>query len=146
MKERFKLGPILEVEIQEIPVMSVRSDTGPMGANGAFDKLEEALGRNLKGRKFYGTLQKNEYRANVAIKEEDDLEKLGLERGVIPAGKYGKRKIEGYGDEANLAEVLPQAFESLVKEFAGRVDPDRPSIEHYQSFRDQIIIAFIPIT
>lgn len=37
MTGRFKLGPILEVEIQEIPVMSVRSENGPAGATEAFE-------------------------------------------------------------------------------------------------------------
>lgn len=145
MAERFKLGPILEVEIQEIPVMSVKADGGPSGAAEAFQKLESALGGNFSGRRFYGTFHKDEYWTNVATIEGDKPEALGLEKKVIPAGKYAKRKVKDYGDESGLGEVLPGAFDSLIKEFAGKIDPSRPNIEYYQSHREEIIVVFLPI-
>lgn len=145
MIERFKLGPILEIEMKEILVMRVKAESGPSGAAAAFQRLESALGGNFRGRRFYGTLHKDEYWANVVMKEGDNPETLGLEKGVIPGGKYVKRKVKDYGDETGLGEVLPGAFESLVQEFQGRTDPNRPNIEYYQSHREQIIVIYLPI-
>lgn len=140
--ERSEVGPVQEVELQEIPVISVKAENGPTGAAEAFQKIEAALGGNLRGRRFYGISNGVEYWANVAIKEGDNPKILGLEKGVVPAGRYAKRKIKDY-DEASLGEVLPEAYDSLAREFAGRIDPERPSIEFYRSERELII--FLPI-
>ena len=139
--EKEKVGPVLEVELQTVPVMFVKAEKGPKGAFQAMQRLEKTIG-SPKGRKFYGTYQNGEWRANVAIRDGDDPTSLGLERATIPGGKYAKRKITNY-DEGRLGEILPEVFDRLAEEYKERVDPERPSIEFYRSQKE--LIVMLPI-
>lgn len=100
----------MEVTIDNIEVMFVPAEDGPRGAREAFNKLESKL-PTLKGRKFYGTFHHGEYRACVAITEEDNPDAMGLHRWVIPGGKYAKRKIKGWENEVH---ILGEIFNSMI--------------------------------
>jgi len=138
MSERQESAPTLEIELPNIQVMFVQAEDGPVGAQQAFQRLEKALG-NLKGRRFYGTFHNGEYRANVALREIDNPQVYVFEAGQIPGGKYARKKIKGY-EEDKLGEVLPKEFDALRKQYDGKVDPDRPSIEFYRSQKELIIM------
>lgn len=47
-----------QVTLSEVQVMYVESDNGIAGASEAFDRLEARF-PSLKGRKFYGTFQRD---------------------------------------------------------------------------------------
>ena len=78
----------METILKEIKILYVKAEGGPSGGKEAFDRLEAKVG--LKGRKFYGTYHNDEYRACVAMREDDNPSELGLETGSIPGGKYVK--------------------------------------------------------
>lgn len=131
-------GRGLKVEIVDIPVMYVVSPNGPQGASDAFKKLENAINWQLKGRKFYGTMFNDEYRACLAIIERENLEKFGFQKWTIPGGKYYKDSIANW--EKHRAEIGLR-FEAIIKKV--NFDQSRPSIEFYRSQAE--LYLFVPI-
>ncbi len=129
------------VELQEIPVLSVKADMRGKGPSAAFDLLETKL-PTLKGRKFYGTFQPTpdgeEYYACVARVDSDDPGKMQLETGVIPGGWYVCGKLMDW--EKNLSK-LPSLFEEMAR--TRDVDPKRPSLEFYRSQAE--LQLFLPV-
>src|SRR5689334_12831655 len=85
-----------QVILPDLKVMYVESPTGTAGAAAAFDQLESRL-PSLKRRKFYGTFQRplGPYRACTAIEAGENSAMMGLSTGVIPGGKYKRRKARG---------------------------------------------------
>ncbi len=136
------------VELQEFPVMRVRADMKGRGPSAAFALLESRL-PSLKGRKFYGAFRmlpngEEEYYACVAAVDGDDPEVMRLESGLIPGGKYAKRKVTGW--ERVIREGrLPAVFREFVESLEPHVDHDevRPSLEFYRS-RDELLL-FMPM-
>jgi DNA gyrase inhibitor GyrI len=121
------------VELQEIPVLRVRADMVRGGPSEAMQMLESKL-PTLKGRKFYGVFREmpdgEEYYACVAKIEADDPSRMRLETGVIPGGKYARRKITNWEKIIRDGE-LPR----VTREFsqAHDTDPSRFTIEFYRS-------------
>lgn len=128
----------MEIELDDIPVMYVVSPDGPKGSGDAFKKLEQAINRQLKGRKFYGTMFNGEYRASVAIIDGDIPEKLGLPTWTIPGGKYFKEKLADW--EKHISEIAHKCEEIIAKV---NFDKARPVIEFYRSQKE--LYLFIPI-
>lgn len=123
------------VELPDIPVMYVVSPNGPMGSESAFKKLEDAIGWQLKGRRFYGTMDANgEYRSCLAIDDEDEPKRLGFPVWTIPGGEYKREKIEDWNK--HLSEIGP-SFKKLAE--GENVDNSRPSIEFYRSMKELFI-------
>jgi hypothetical protein len=129
----------VETMLEDIQVMFVESPKGPAGARKAFDQLESGLAASLKGRKFYGTFQYSagQYRACVALEPNDDPKSLGFEVWRIPGGKYARRKLENWTEHV---DQIPIVFQTMNKEYAGRGDASRPSIEFYRSERELILL------
>lgn len=128
----------MEVTLEDISTMYVVSPNGPQGAPEAFKKLEDAINWELKGRKFYGTELNGEYRANLAVIEGDDPEKLGFQTWTIPGGKYYKDKITDW--EKHISKIAPRC-EEIIKKV--NYDDSRPIIEFYRSQKE--LYLFIPI-
>lgn len=132
----------MEVVIEDIIVMYVTSPNDPKddpkGAEEAFKKLEDAIKWQLKGRKFYGTMFNGEYRANLAIVEGEDPEKLGFPTWTIHGGKYYREKINDW--EKHIAEIAQKCDEIIQKV---RYDDSRPIVEFYRSLKE--LLLFIPI-
>lgn len=134
------------VELSEIPVMRVRADMKGKGSAGPADamwRLESKL-TTLKGRKFYGTFRDTpegeEYFACVAMIDSDDPIKMQLEAGVIPGGKYARRKVLGW------EKVIREGrLSGLFREMIDANDPDftRPSIEYYRSQIE--LLLYLPV-
>jgi hypothetical protein len=110
--------------------MYFASPNGPAGAAAAFKKLEDAIAWQLKGRKFYGTMvgDSGEYRANMTISPDDDIETLGFKTWTIPGGKYYREKIADW--EKHVEEIAPKCDEIINKT---DYDDTRPVIEYYRS-------------
>lgn len=121
------------VDLQEILVMRVRADMRGDGPAGAMQLLESKL-PTLKGRKFYGcfriTQEGEEYYACVARIESDSPERMRIETGIIPGGKYARLKIMNWEKIIRDGE-LPR----ISKEFAEShdADPERFTVEFYRS-------------
>jgi hypothetical protein len=133
------MAPSQPVELQDIPVMYVASDTGLAGASMAFDRLEAHF-PSLKGRKFYGTFLPPDgpYRACVAIQPDDDPETLGLPMWTIPGGTYRRAKV------LDWAQHLPEIGETFERMAEGAErDRSRPSIEFYRSMKE--LVLFLPV-
>jgi hypothetical protein len=130
----------MDVTLEDIQVMYLRADEGPVGARAAFEKIEAKLPA-LRGRKFYGTYQGGEYRACVAVLPDDDAGKLGLQTWVIPGGLYVREKMT---DWASRLPEIGNAFVAMADREKARVDAARPSIEFYRSQRE--LILFLPVT
>jgi len=135
------------VELQDMAVMRVRADMKGKGPSYAFTILESKL-PSLRGRRFYGTFRMlphgEEYYACVERIGSDDPEKMQLETGTIPGGRYARRKIMGW-EEIVRAGRLPAVFMEFVKALEPFVDHAeiRPSLEFYRS-RDELIL-FVPM-
>lgn len=128
----------METVLPDIPVMYVVSLTGPRGAEEAFKKLENAIGWKLKGRKFYGAMVGDEYRACLAIKDENEPEQLGFPTWTIRGGKYAKAKIK---DWIHHIPEIASTFAQLRKQY--NHDTTRPAVEYYESMKELNI--FLPI-
>ena len=106
----------LFIEMRDIPVMSARADMKDKGPQAAFELLESRL-PSLKRRRFYGTFQKlangeEEYSACVEMVEGDDPQLTQLESGLIPGGRYARRKLTEW--EKTVREgKLPGMFQDL---------------------------------
>ncbi len=129
----------LEVVIDDINVLCV-STLGVKGSVEAFRTLESKL-PTLKSRKFYGVLIGNSdngiYRACVASLPGENY--LGVEKWVIPGGKYVKAKISDWEKHTYL---IAQTFSSMATKF--RVDDSRPSVEYYKSQKELLLL--LPIS
>jgi len=128
--------------------MRVRADMKGKGPSVAFNLLESKL-PSLKGRKFYGAFRilasgEEEYYACVAKNEGDDPERMLLESGLIPGGKYAKRKIVGW-EKIVREGRLPAVFQEFVESHEPYVDHDeiRPALEFYRS-REELLL-FMPM-
>ena len=126
-----------EVVLPDIEVLYVDSDAGIPGSAEAFRRLEAPL-PTLRGRRFYGVIRGEAYRACVARTPEDDPAALGLATWVIPGGCYRRARIRDW--EQHAAEIGP-AFDALRA--PGGVDPDRPGIEFYRSQGE--LLVHVPV-
>ena len=130
------------VELQDIPVMRVRADMKGRGPPAAFDALESKL-PTLKGRRFYGMFRETpdgaEYFACVARTETDDPERLGLETGVIPGGRYVRRRVDDW-EKVVQSGQLPKLCEEMAKAHSGELSPSRYMVEHYRSRTEMYVL------
>ncbi len=114
--------------------MFKRADDRQQSITRAWAELEQALG-SLRGRRFYGVLdpESREYRACVERRRGDDPQRLELELGTLPGGRYVRERL--YGEPPAVYALIAPAFERLAQ----RADSDRgrPSIEFYRR-RDAI--------
>lgn len=121
-------------ERAEIPVLFVRAEGGPAGAQAAFQELESRL-PTLRGRKFFATCRGDDYRACVKRDPDDVPEVLALEVGTIPGGLYARQKLKG-GPE-NIAAT----FDAMARKFPH--DTSRPCVEFYR--RHDEVILLLPV-
>lgn len=138
--------PDTTMDLEDTPVLMVRADMKGKGPSDAFRILEEKL-PTLKGRKFYGTFKElpngeEEYYACVVRVESDDPGKMKLETGLIPGGKYARRRIDGW-EKVVREGKLPGMFNDFAKSHLPQLDNSRPSLEYYRS-RDELFI-FVPV-
>ena len=126
------------VTVPDVGVMYVAGAKGkPISeqAPEAFTRLEATL-PSLRGRRFYGVVIGEEYRACVAIHPDDDPRALPHLTWTLPGGRYVRRRIPNW--EANLHLIGP-AFEALRRR--ADFDPSRPCIEYYRSQRELLVMA-----
>jgi len=124
--------------IPDIPVMFVAGERGrpiPEQAPRAFTTLEAAL-PSLRGRRFYGVVLGDEYRACVALRPEDAGNRLPHRQWILPGGRYARQKILDY--QERLDQIGP-AFEQLRLRVP--VDTSRPFIEYYRSRRELLVMV-----
>jgi hypothetical protein len=135
--------PDTYVELQEISVMRVKADMNGRGPSAAMESLESKL-PTLKGRKFYGCFRElpegEEYYACVAQIETDDPIAMELDTGIIPGGRYARRKVQDWEQKIRASE-LPRIYHDLVK--AHEFDSTRPSLEFYRSQTE--LWLFVPV-
>lgn len=129
--------------IEDIPVARVKSENGIAGSKKAFDLLESRM-NGLTGRKMYGVFypQSDEYFACVLLDEQfpDDM---GFERGSIPGGKYARQRLEGWSSKIPQIKTTFDQLEQAISDNKLEIDPVRPSIEYYRSFRE--LICMLPV-
>ena len=131
----------IQVTLEDIPIIYIKSDRGVTGSKQAFDKLESKL-QTLRGRKFYGVIfgvpPNDEYWASVATVASDNSVRLDLKTGVIPGGRYIQTKLF---DWTKKIDLVGKIFEDLSKQFP--IDSSRPGVEFYRSM-DELVIR-LPI-
>jgi DNA gyrase inhibitor GyrI len=123
------------------PVMSLARPGTPEDIPGAAHRAWHDLEALIppKGRKIYGYWDPPslEYRACYSLQEGDDPEALGLDRAVLPGGRYRRARIKG--DDA-YAQIGP-AFDTLAKD--APIDEGRPWLEVYR--RHDEVDLLVPI-
>lgn len=124
-----------------VRVLYVKSDSGPSGAERAFNKIESKLG-SLRGRKFYGlifgTPPNFEYWASVGLFPDDKPKEWGFDTWTIPGGRYAQIKLKDWN---NNLDKVPNLFKQLAE--SNDIDTSRPSIEFYRSM-DELLLR-VPI-
>src|SRR5690349_17822991 len=131
-------APIIEREAVEVMFKTV-ADTQE-GITAGWAEVESAVGE-LRGRKFYGAVDvaAHEYHVCVQIKDGDDPDALGLERGTLAGGRYARVRLEGEPPGV-YGEIAP-AFDRLVQR--PDHDPSRPTLEYYRRF--DVIDLLLPV-
>ncbi len=129
------------IERDAVAVLLLRvADEVPAIERGWSD-LEANVG--LRGRTFYGVFDgaANEYRVCVVVKDGDDADALGLERGTIPGGRYLRERLRGVPPA--LYERIGPAVKALEATGGAAVDESRPVIGHYR--RHDGIDVLVPV-
>jgi hypothetical protein len=124
------------VTMPGIPVLYVAGKRGkpiPEQASEAFQRLEERLA-SLRGRRFYGVVVGDEYRACVAVAPDDDIAALALSSWTLPGGRYARHKID---DWETYRDRIGPTIEALRQR--PDFDPTRPCIEYYRSQRELLL-------
>lgn len=132
------MNPDTIVTLPDTVVMFVAGEAGkPIAeqAPKAFKALEARL-PSLRGRKFYGVVLGDEYRACVAVNPGDDPRLLPHSTWTLPGGKYVRRQILEWEQHLDL---IGPTFQELL----GRpdVDASRPCIEFYRSQKDLLVMV-----
>jgi hypothetical protein len=104
-------------------------------APNAFTELEAKLS-SLTGRKFYGVVLGDEYRACVAIGPNDDSLSLPHPTWTLPGGRYVRRRVRNW--EANL-HLIGLTCQTLRQR--SDFDPSRPIIEYYRSQKELFVLV-----
>jgi DNA gyrase inhibitor GyrI len=93
----------------------------------------------LHGRRYFGAMCDGEYWVCVALREDDDAAAFGLERGVLPGGRYARVRL--VGEPPSVYEQIAPAMHELAR----RPDRDatRPEIEFYR--RRNEIDLLVPV-
>ena len=126
------------VTVPDTAVMYVAGEVGkPIGeqAPKAFKELEAKLS-SLKGRKFYGVVLGDEYRACVAIDPNDDPLSLPHPTWMLPGGRYARRRIPNWEENLPLIGLTCQTL-CHRSDF----DPSRPIIEYYRSQKELLVMV-----
>ena len=126
----------MQAVLNDIEVMYVEAHGGTDGAIDAMKELEGSL-QSLKGRIFYGTYLDGQYRACVALKDDDNPAGLGLKTWVIPGGEFARKNMENYMEK--IPEI-GQTFQTMIDEHPW--DATRPSIGFYRSRKE--LILYLP--
>ena len=128
------------VERDDVVVMFKRTADEQESITRAWAELEDAVG-SLRGRKFYGAFDEaaHEYRVCTELREGDDPDALGLERGTLPGGRYARVRLEG--DPPGVYQRIAPAFQRLAQR--PDHDPARLGIEYYM--RHDVIDLLLPI-
>ncbi len=123
------------VELEDIPVMRVRADMNGAGPSAAMSMLESKL-PTLRARRFYGAFRQTpegeEYYACVARVATDDPGRMKLDTGVIPGGRFVRRKIQDW-ERVIRSGGLPKVYGEMHDAHAREFDPERYSVEFYRS-------------
>lgn len=126
------------VTLADTLVMFVAGQTGrPIAeqAPRAFEALEAKL-PSLKGRKFYGAVLGDQYRACVVINPGDDTRSLPHPTWTLPGGKYARRRILDWEQHRDL---IGPSIQALLRR--PDVDPSRPCLEFYRSQKELLVMV-----
>src|SRR5438093_10952225 len=113
----------------EVPVMFSRFADEPTAIARGWAEFEEVVG-SPRGRRFYGAFDEavGEYLACVQLREDDDPDALGLERGTLAGGRYLRVRL--HGEPPGLYDRIAPTFELMTRR--PDADPSRPGIEFYR--------------
>jgi hypothetical protein len=123
------------VERVPVDVLLLRVPDEVPAIRAGWARLEEIVG--LRGRHFFGVFDgtAGEYRVCVELREGDDPDALGLERGTIDGGRYLR------GEPPAVYERIGPSVQAL--EALAGVDESRPVVERYR--RHDEIDVLVPI-
>jgi hypothetical protein len=107
----------------------------PEQSKQAFAALEAGL-ISSKGRRFFGVLAGNGYRACSSTIDTDDSSNLPHPTWMIPGGKYVRVRIPDWKEHT---DEIGAAFDELYS--LPNVDPTRPAVEYYRSQHDLFIMV-----
>jgi hypothetical protein len=103
----------------------------------AFGALEAKL-ESPKGRKFYGVVIGDLYRACVAVEPGDEQQLLPHPTWTLPGGRFARQRI---ADWEQRRDMIGPTFAALRARADS--DPNRPGIEFYRS--QQELQVLVPV-
>ena len=126
------------VTVQDTTVMYVAGEKGKPIAEQAPQAMRDLEARltSLTGRKFYGVVLGDEYRACVTVAPNDEAHPLPHPTWIIPGGRYVRRRLLDW--ESNL-HTIGAVFEELRRR--PDADPSRPAIEFYRSQKELLLMV-----
>ncbi len=141
----YPLGDSLFVEL---PDRIERTDVEVMQQSTADDlaaiqllwrQFERQVG--LRGRKMYATAHSGTYTTCTPIRDNDDPDAYGLERGILRGGSYLRGQLRGEPPE--LYTRIGPGVDELHRLAGASVDPERPIVEFYR--RHNQIELWVPV-
>lgn len=129
--------PVVDREAVEVLFKRTIDAQDSIGA--AWTEVESKF--DLRGRKFYGLFYpgSSEYLVCVERQPGDDPQRLGLEQGSIPPGRYIRARLRG--EPPALYQQIAPAFARLTRR--PDFDRTRPQIESY--LRRNAVDLLLPI-
>jgi hypothetical protein len=126
------------VQLNVMPVYSLKANTFPEGVGSAMEKLEKKLLDAYRS-KIFGAISfkgsEVEYRACVSHKPADENSEEELENYQIPGGQYMSSRLLNWMKNTHL---IKEIFNEMEKKYL--FDQSRPQLEFYKSKRELVLL------
>ncbi len=130
-----------QVILDAITTLSVKANRFPEEVDSAFSKIEKQYGKN-SSHTFFGAINFNnaevEYRACLEQKNKHAHNIQGIEKYIIPGGRYVSSRLLNWTRNTHL---IKEIFNDLENKYI--FDQTRPQLEYYKSNRE--LVLMLPI-
>jgi hypothetical protein len=127
------------IERADVEVMQRSTADNLASIQQLWPSFEREVG--LKGRKMYALVRDGTYTTCTPIRPDDDPEGAGLERGVLPGGRYFRGRL--LGEPPGLYTRIGPGVQELLRLVGTSVDRGRPIVEFYR--RHGEIELWVPV-
>lgn len=126
------------VQLNSMPVYSLKAKSFPEGVGNAMERLERNLLDAYRG-KIFGAISfkgsEVEYRACVSQKPGEKMSEEVLEDFHIPGGQYISSRLMNWMKNTHL---IKEIFNEMEKKYL--FDQSRPQLEFYKSKRELVLL------
>jgi hypothetical protein len=127
------------IERTDVEVMQRSTADNLASIQRLWPSFEREVG--LKGRTMYALVHAGTYTTCTPIRADDDPAAAGMERGVLPGGRYLRGRL--LGEPPALYTRIGPGVQEVLRLAGASVDPERPIVEFYR--RHDEIELWIPV-